>query len=308
MLIHRNKNGGINVNKRRSIVVFSFITAFFLMSGGYGIWKKEVVIDGTIEIKRVEGLGTIALASQGGAVTIPELPITVGNQQGENGQTTGTIEEVPVGSIDETLESIPDKKIIEEVNMQDPTLPPDLNHGDGQGADIIPGTSDDSETENTGDVVGEEQPEASETNDIDTSHNGDGDEKSGSSEASDPNDGADSSGGIDSDSGDESSSSDSSGSSGDSDSDGSADSSGDEDSSGGIDSDSGDESGSSDSSGSSDDSDSDGGADSSGDADSGGGIDSDSGDESGSSDDSDSDGGADSSDDADSGDDSSAEN
>lgn len=39
--------------KRVSIITISFISAFFLMSGGYGYWSKGLIIKGSIEVREV---------------------------------------------------------------------------------------------------------------------------------------------------------------------------------------------------------------------------------------------------------------
>lgn len=41
------------MGKRAIVIIISFISAFILMSGGYGIWQKPLIITGSIEIREL---------------------------------------------------------------------------------------------------------------------------------------------------------------------------------------------------------------------------------------------------------------
>ena len=41
------------MKKRTIVIIISFISAFILMSGGYGIWQKPLIIIGNIEVREL---------------------------------------------------------------------------------------------------------------------------------------------------------------------------------------------------------------------------------------------------------------
>lgn len=46
-----NNFGGISMGKKISVVLISVISAFVVMTSGYGIWRKELTIETNIEVK-----------------------------------------------------------------------------------------------------------------------------------------------------------------------------------------------------------------------------------------------------------------
>lgn len=70
------------MRKRTIVIIISFISAFILMSGGYGFWQKPLIITGKIKvielpkpaISAVAPVNTEMLDSKQSATVAPEIP------------------------------------------------------------------------------------------------------------------------------------------------------------------------------------------------------------------------------------------
>ncbi|MDF2804288.1 MAG: hypothetical protein K0S61_4193 [Anaerocolumna sp.] len=68
------------MRKRTVVIIVSFISAFILMSGGYGLWQKPLIIKGSIEIREVPPPPAINVAPLSSEIINPEQVLTINPQ------------------------------------------------------------------------------------------------------------------------------------------------------------------------------------------------------------------------------------
>jgi len=119
------------VKKRTIVIIISFISAFVLMSGGYGLWRKPLIITGKIEVRRPPeppkpAIGEVVQLNS----EISEQPETdaINSEAPNNLETLSNSEDTASAPIDKTASTQEEKKeeaageaVIEE-NSEEPSI------------------------------------------------------------------------------------------------------------------------------------------------------------------------------------------